>query len=372
PLLGTAPAAIDRVRDPAAFFAALALDGIAHPPTQLSAPAPDQAAGWLVKDFAGSGGAQVQPAEAAWSDASADNHADADTPLAFGARSRRHWQQRLVGEPQSLTVIGNGTRAALLGLNRQRLQPGAGCAHRFGGLIGPLAWTAAQAAALQQLADRLVRRFALRGLCSIDLLRVAAADDVADDVAAAEGAEAAFPGIPASLTAGATEATEAPEATDFASPWRVLEVNPRLPASLALYGGTGGLMRAHVAACLRGELPSAAALAALRGTPVQGFDLVYADAPLQLGAAQVARLHAGERAGWWHDVPPLPSRRDAVAIPAGAPLCTLAAAAADADAVATQLAQRRQQLAALLHPEPSRAAGAARAPFERLTQDLTP
>src|SRR5882724_10039129 len=62
PLLGNDRTTIERMRDPRRFFAVLAERQIPHPETTLDLPA--QPLGWLVKDFATSGGWYVRRADA--------------------------------------------------------------------------------------------------------------------------------------------------------------------------------------------------------------------------------------------------------------------------------------------------------------------
>lgn len=293
PWLGSAPQAIARVRNPALFFAALDAYGIAHPAVSFT---PVSLPGWLRKDFGTSGGAHVQPVEAG----AAAGVAGASSPLAY-------WQQRVDGEPLSLTLLADGHQAALLGINRQLLAPAPGRPYRFGGLIGPLPWSGVLQTRLQGIADRLVSHFDLRGLCGIDLLQIA--DPLLDE--------------------GDT--------------LQVLEVNPRLPGSLALYGGAGGLMRAHVEACRHARLPRGDALSALRSPlvdgEVSGFEVVYLRAPWQLDELPWHRLHALAASLGLQDLPAFPLRLEA-----GQPLCTVSARGPDAQAVAQTLAQRHARL----------------------------
>lgn len=298
PWLGTPPAAIARVRDPAQFFAALDAYGIAHPAVSLT---PVAQPGWLRKDFGASGGAHVQPA-------AGGGGAGVAAALAATPSSPIYWQQRLDGEPLSLTVLADGEHAVLLGLNRQLLAPAPGQPYRFGGLIGPLPWSGHLQTRLQGIADRLVPHFGLRGLCSIDLLQ--SADPLLDE----------------------------------ADTLQVLEVNPRLPASLALYGPQGGLMHAHVEACRRGgHLPQGQALSALRGQvpddAVGGFEIVYLPAAWQLDEFAWHRLHALAASLGLQDLPAF-----ALQLDVGQPLCTVSARGADAPTVAKTLARRHARL----------------------------
>lgn len=279
PLLGTAPAAMARVRDPRTFFAALDARGIAHPAVSL---APQTGTGWLCKDFASSGGQQVRPADQA--------------PCV--PSPGRYWQRHVPdAAPVSLTFLGNGERAALLGLNQPLLHPDAVCPWRFGGLIGPLPMTGRQQTRLQGLADRLTSEFDLRGLASLDLLQV--------------------------------EEDE----------WLVLEINPRLSASLVLYGAAGGLMRAVVAACVHGRLPDEAALQRLRGPHLRGFEIVRPSQPCVLDAAGVRALQQRAAALGLHDLPAAPQGFEA-----GDPLCSVEAEGDSADDVLRALADRRAAL----------------------------
>lgn len=286
PLLGTAPAAMARVRDPRTFFSALDARGIAHPAVSL---APQTGTGWLCKDFASSGGQQVRPADQA--------------PCV--PSPGRYWQRHVPdAAPVSLTFLGNGERAALLGLNQPLLHPDAACPWRFGGLIGPLPMTGRQQTRLQGLADRLTSEFDLRGLASLDLLQRGDAEaDTGEDE------------------------------------WLVLEINPRLSASLVLYGAAGGLMRAVVAACVLGRLPDKAALQRLRGPHLRGFEIVRPARPCVLGASGVRALQQRAAALGLHDLPAGPQGFEA-----GDPLCSVEAEGDSADDVLRALADRRAAL----------------------------
>ncbi len=328
PLLGSAASDIAVLRDPLRFFGALKALGVEHPPVSLR---PVTAPGWLRKDLAACGGAHVMPAEQA-------GRAGIDTQPAGSAV---YWQQRLLGESMSLTLVGcasdtaeDGGHAALLGLNRllthadaEGASSGLAHAHGHGGVIGPLPWIGGQQAQLQALADRLVRRFRLRGLVGIDLLLVAGR-------------------------------------------WQVLEVNPRPTASLVLYGalpadlaggtwdGPGaGLVRAHLQAVRDDRSPDARMLADWRGgtnARLRGCELVRSPRDGDLSAAGVARLHAQAATLGLHDLPALPQ-----ALQAGAPVCSVqvVATSAQADvALVRRLLERRVAAAQALlfdSPEPT-------------------
>lgn len=284
PLLGTGAAAMRAVREAARFFETLDAWGIAHPVVRFEPP-PDPA-GWLWKDANGCGGTHIRAADAAGPD-----------PGGSG-----YWQQAVPGTPVSATVLCNGHDAVLLGVNRQWVRPIGAARWTFGGLVGSMEVPGRVATALQGMASRLAHSFGLRGWCSLDAML-------------------------------------APDGETL----QVLELNPRWPASLAVYGPDGGLMAAHLQACLHGTLPDAGALARLRGPARAGFETVYARRALVLDDHARAALDA--RPGL-HDRPWAPPGQ-ALRVPAGTPLCTVqlqAPPGEPADALMNRLAEVRDSL----------------------------
>lgn len=276
PLIGTAPEDVRRVRDPRAFFELLRSHDIGHPATAFEPPL--AAAGWLCKDAGGCGGWQVRRASAA----------DA---IAAG----RYWQREREGEPMSATLVGNGRDAVVLGVNRQLTQAIGERPHVFRGVVGPLPVGERVQRELTAIVRLLAGEFRVRGLASLDFL----------------------------LDGDTVE---------------VLELNPRPPASLALYPrvGGGGPLRAHLRACERGELPIAPADS---GT-VRGSEIVFAAGPLEIDAARATRI---ERCDGTRDLPQPGTR-----IAAGDPLCSLLAQGHDEADITRQLARRRAELLAVL------------------------
>jgi len=275
PLVGTAVSAVCRVRDPALFFDVLASHGIHHPPVRLGALArtlPDDGTRWLVKDALGCGGWQVRPA----------------TPEQLAELPAHHYlQQQAPGVPMSATFVANGRQAVILGFNEQTVRRFGTRPFVFCGVVGPVPLDAPAASRVQAAVRALTSAFELRGLCSLDFVR--------------DGDEIA-----------------------------VLEVNPRPPASLALYGD--GVMAAHVQACLHGVLPAPPA----KRERVDGTEIVFARHDGQVDAALARRLAA--RADT-HDHP-----RAGTRFAAGDPLCSLAASGTTADAVRAALHQAREAL----------------------------
>lgn len=271
PLIGNDAATVAAVRDPARFFPVLDQAGIAHPPVRHGT-APDH--GWLQKDAGGSGGWQVRRAAAG------------DT-----APSPRHYfQQELPGQPMSATFVANRREARVIGFNEQMVRPLAGRPYVFSGVLGPVPVPPQARQAVEQAAQVLTRSFGLQGLASLDFLLHG------DRV------------------------------------W-ALELNPRPPASMALYAD-GGLMAAHVAACCQGLLPSRVETQA--APRVRGHEIVYAGRPLRLDE------HAASRLAGWPDAHDLPCAGGS--FEPGDPLCSLSATGADAHEVRARLQASRHAL----------------------------
>ena len=280
-LLGCDGDVVRRCRDPRRFFELLDAHGMAHPAVSFERPSP--VAGWLRKDGHGSGGWHIRPAR--------DD--DTDPPLAG-----RYWQREAEGRALSMTLLAvPGAPALLLGVNEQIVGPVHGHPLAFCGVVGPVTLPGRGPTALQGMADRLVADLDLIGWVGVDFLL--------------DGDEIAL-----------------------------LEVNPRPPASLALYGPDGGLVDAHVLACLQGRLPGAEAALALRPRAVQGLQHVFAPRALHLDDATLKAWSA--RAGL-HDCPAA-----AADFPAGAPLCTLSASGETVAEVRARLAAAATALCAEL------------------------
>jgi len=279
PLFGTPAEAMRRLRDPHLFFDFLAAHGIAHPPVRSAAP--DDAAGWLVKDAQGCGGWHIrradEPGAAAWAAAS----------------PHRYHQRELHGVPMSATFIANGRDAVVLGFNQLIVRPLAGRPWVYCGVIGPVPLPAGVAAHVTAAVRAAAASFGLRGLGSLDFMR--------------EGDQV-----------------------------NVLEINPRPPASMALYAPRGGLLAAHVRACTESALPLWPMPAA--GDAVHGTETVFAPHRLWLDEATALRLAAQRDC---HDVPAV-----AASFEPGEPVCSVSASGANAKAVRALLACGRE---AVLH-----------------------
>lgn len=271
PLIGNDAATVAAVRNPSRFFGVLDEAGIGHPPVHHGA-APG--GGWLQKDAGGCGGWQVRRA------------AEGDTALS----PRHYFQQELPGRPMSATLVANQVEAQVIGFNEQMVRPVAGRPYVFSGVVGPVPLPLPAQREVERAAQVLTRAFGLRGLASLDFLL--------------NGEQVA-----------------------------VLEINPRPPASMALYAD-GGLMAAHVAACRHAALPPRPGR---EGRPlVRGHEIVYAGRSLRLDERAASRLAAWPEA---HDLPCAGG-----CFEPGDPLCSLSATGADAQDVRQRLQASRHAL----------------------------
>lgn len=304
PLIGTAPAAQARVRDPAGFFDTLARLGVPHPGVRLEPPA--EPGDWLVKQMDACGGSHVQPAGTGpWEQA-----------------PQRYWQRRERGRPMSALFVANRRRACRIAFNELIVRPHGGAPYAYHGAIGPAMLPEADARAIDAWLDALAEHYQLAGLASLDFL---------------------YDGTPS-----------------------VLELNPRPSASAALYPDAG-LTRMHLDACRLGALPARPpTFVDVRGcelvpAPAEiempmlagpGGAEPGCGLPMPQAALEPAAPARGQAAGLrqagasplsalptLHDVP-----RPGSLIPAGAPLASVGARAQDADAVRAALARGRARL----------------------------
>lgn len=278
PLLGCSPTDVARLRDPAVFFAFLAAHAVPHPP--VARVRPDDGQAWLLKDLHACGASHIRLLSAR-----------APAPELGPGQILQRWAP---GQAMSATFVADGRRARLVGINRQSLR-----AHPvrpevpyvFCGVVGPVPVPPAVVDGLQAALGLLVPAFGLRGLGSLDFLL-------------------------------------------HAETWQLLEVNPRPPASVALYPHWRP-MAAHVRACLEGRLPDPPA-APPPEHAVRGYEIVFARKAFTLGDAQAAVLAAAPDS---HDLPAGGQTFDA-----GDPLCSVTLAGPSAPDVLARLGTRRDVL----------------------------
>ncbi|WP_157775524.1 ATP-grasp domain-containing protein [Hartmannibacter diazotrophicus] len=267
PILGNGTKVVSAVKDPAGLAARCRDLGIPHPETRTE---PALSGEWLLKRKGGSGGSHIR----AYS-------------LGESVPAGHVLAQTLPGTPMSVTAIGNGRDAALVGFCRQFADPVEGQPFRFGGLCGPVDLPQAIAVGVGKATKGLAAAFGLKGFFSMDFLL--------------EGES-----------------------------WWCLEVNPRPGASLdVLDQASSPLFAAHVDACVNGRLPDERRVAP---AAIRYSRIVYAD-------KEIAGIPALEWPEWVSDRPSAGSR-----IPAGAPLATVLAEGKELDDAAALAMARAQEL----------------------------
>lgn len=296
-LIGNDADTVRRTRDPRCFFGLLKAHNIAHPTWQTDLPAADDTIGWLRKDAREAGGRHVRHVACSLNDG-VGSPIQADLHVYF--------QREMPGTPLSATFIADGHGACVLGINALLTQRWGPRPHVYRGVIGPTPVPANVTSQITQALEALVPALGLRGLGSLDVL------------------------------------------WDNERVW-VLEINPRPPASMALYptrrfqadtdDAPHGILEAHVRACLQGQLPVPIEIHAdALNCVVRGTEIIYAHQPLQLTTVQAATLARQPDA---HDVPAHATR-----LVRGAPLCSVSATGASPHEVQLRLRKTR---AALLH-----------------------
>lgn len=203
-----------------------------------------------------------------------------------------YFQRRQPGCSLSALFLADGRRALVVGWNEQ-WAAGEATPYLYGGGMGGTEMDAAMKAAITAALDRIVGQTGLVGLNGLDF--------IAED----QG-------------------------------WSAIEINPRPTAALEYYDADWprGLLAAHIDAC-EGRLP--AALPPSRR--VRGHAVIFAGRPVAVGP--------GFRfPGWCRDIP-----NPGTLIPAGGPVCTVHAEAADGETVRRLIAIRRLELEIVISQE---------------------
>ena len=207
-LLGNTPEVFARLQNKVDFFAVLSALHIPYP--AVSFKPPTSPGNWLRKPRQGQGGLGIKPYRAQ------------DVP-AMGD----YWQRYQPGTPQSVLFLANTQHAYVIGFNTQwtvpldNEQP-----FIFSGIINSSTLTPALKSLLHETLQKLVPAFGLKGLNSMDFI---------------QHGEVIY----------------------------VLEINPRLPASMQLYEAP--LLQQHIEAC-QGNLPNKP----YQQTDVCGYQIIYA------------------------------------------------------------------------------------------------
>jgi len=285
PVIGNSSATLAAVKDLSVFFAVMQKLNIKHPETFEQLPADVDSSLYLHKFSGGSGGVHIKPA------ASLQNH----------WLEQHYFQRRLEGLPVSLLFIANGAEVEVVGFNEQWVSASAHVPFRYGGAVGHAALSVAVQQQLLDAARQLTIAFDLLGLNSLDA-------------------------IVHKTSAGVEQVY-------------VLEINPRLSATVDLYSNDGVLFERHVQACVRRQLNSASPLQDKHEAGSKAHAIVYADIDITLNTKMV-----------WPDWVTDTSIQldEPLKIVAGTPVCSVLAYADNADAAKKEVLARVQQIKNLL------------------------
>jgi len=285
PVIGNSSTTLAAAKNLSVFFATLQKLNIKHPETFEQLPVAVDSSLYLRKLSGGSGGVHIKPA------ASVQSH----------WLEQHYFQRKLEGLPVSLLFIANGAEIEVVGFNEQWVSASADMPFRYGGAVSHAALSVAVQQQLLDAARQLTIAFGLHGLNSLDAIvhRVSVSIEQ----------------------------------------MYVLEINPRLSATVDLYDNNGVLFEHHVQACVHRQLAG----------PSQGQDkyeavskahaVVYADIDVMLNTEMV----------WPSWATDTPIQLDApLKIVAGAPVCSVLAYADNADAAKKEVLARVQQIKNLL------------------------
>jgi uncharacterized protein len=264
-LLGNTPDTVRLIKTPRLFFGLLTDLGIPFPETRFDPP--KNAGPWLSKTGCSEGGAGV---------------GFAANPIP--SRPDTYFQRRITGNPMSALFLANGNHARIIGFNT--LWTSTADPRRpflFAGAINRAALNKTQRDAARFIVDMITGAAHLRGLNSLDFM------------------------------------------TDADRSVRVLEVNPRPSATMALYDDDfpTGLARLHCEAC-DGRLPEHAA----PPKHVRAFRIVYAPHDVEIAPTL-------EWPQWCRDRP-----RRGCRIEKGGPICTIVAEGPNESAVLSLIEAR--------------------------------
>jgi len=295
PLIGNSPDVVAAVKHPATFFAALKRLGIRHPDVRHTLP--EQYHDYLIKSGGGCGGTHIRTA----------------SQLHPVLAETDYYQRKIDGHSISLLFLANPHGVEAIGFNEQWLSPTAHAPYRYGGAVGNPVLAPDIRQQLIDAAQLLAREFSLTGLNSIDAI-VATADD------------------------GTTAGTD--------SPLYVLEINPRLSATIDLQSmdlqsmdlpavdlhrdAARNLFELHIQAC-RNPHGQTEYNVHQPARQCNAHAVVYAASALELAVPV-------PWPDWVTDIPAYHGQT--IAISAGEPVCTVLASAADSD-VAKKLVQGR-------------------------------
>ena len=194
PVIGNTANVVEQTKTPALFFGLCDTTNMAHPATQLERP--NKTKNWLQKKIGGSGGKHIKPL------------LPISLPLCLPSQSRVYYQKIQTGLPISCLFLADGVNAQVIGFNEQWCAPTAIFPYRYAGAVSNVALENRVKHKLEAFIQSATKELHLLGLNSCDCL----------------------------IENGNVY---------------MLEINPRLSATLDLYRAKkGNLFAAHIDACL--------------------------------------------------------------------------------------------------------------------------
>jgi predicted ATP-grasp superfamily ATP-dependent carboligase len=269
---GNSPETLSVLKTPESFFDLLGKLDIPHP--EISRVPPPDPHRWLIKSGCSEGGKQVRLA----------------AEIEPGPRD--YYQRRLPGSALSALFLADGENALIIGFNTLwTASHDRGRPFLFAGAVNRAGLSRRQRGQVQAYVARLTREVSLKGLNSLDFM-------VDGEVC------------------------------------RVLEINPRPSATLALYDGdfAEGLLACHIGAC-RGRLGAVGTAGAI----VRAFRVLFALRDIDLPDAFVWP-------DWCADRPVAGS-----SVARGQPICTIEAEGLAVRAVSASIKMREQELSRRLY-----------------------
>lgn len=288
PLLGNLPATVAALKSQR-FFTALSRLAIPHPQTDALFPGsqltPRDDRKILRKKYGGCGGTHIRPAQS--------RSMPSPSPVEDLQASPAHYYQTYIsGTPLSLLFIANKTKVEALGFNEQWTSLCAAMPFRYGGAVSHAQVSAGIKRQLIEAAEMLTLEFGLIGLNSLDAI----------------------------LHDGKAY---------------ILEVNPRLSATLDLYAEKAVILARHIEACRKQAVLAPFLYQAKTPGLSHAHAVVYA-------AEDLLIAHDFDWPEWATDIPVL-TADGWVEVKSQMPVCTVFASCEDAQA-AKQLAQSRVKI----------------------------
>ncbi|WP_245234288.1 ATP-grasp domain-containing protein [Methylotenera oryzisoli] len=286
PVIGNSSATLAAVKDLSVFFAVMQKLNIEHPETFEQLPVDVDSSLYLHKFCGGSGGVHIKPAVLVQND----------------WLEQHYFQRKLEGLPVSLLFLANGTEIEVVGFNEQWVNASTDMPFRYGGAVSHAVLSVAVQQQLLDAARQLTTQFDLLGLNSLDaIVRTTGT-----------GIEQVY----------------------------VLEINPRLSATVDLYNHSDGvLFECHMQACRYRQLAGASQLRDKYEAVSKAHAIVYTDIDVMLNTEMVWP-------DWVTDTPVQLSTP--LKIVAGAPVCSVLAYADNAVAAKKVVLARVQQIKNLL------------------------